>query len=90
MENVLCGNRVLCNDKVMFVERTSPETSVVVLTRPSSEPGENILSSESQSVGVFCDDWHMKKLHDGGNEFEVENDKVVNLCGILTFAWFGT
>jgi hypothetical protein len=63
MENTLYPNRILFKDLLIFVEPTSPERSVLVLTRPPSEPGNTILTSENQSVELFYDDWHLKKLH---------------------------
>jgi len=63
MENMLYANRILCKDLLIFVEPTSLERSVLVLTRPPSEPGNNILTSEGQSAKVFYDDWNLKKLH---------------------------
>jgi len=56
MENTSYANGILLKDLLIFVEPASPERSVLVLTRPPSKPGNNILTSEGQSVEVFYDD----------------------------------
>jgi hypothetical protein len=63
MENTLYANRILFKDLLILVEPTSLERSVLVLTRPPSEPGNNILTSEGQSAEVCYDVWNLKKLH---------------------------
>jgi hypothetical protein len=63
MENTLYANRILFKDLLIFVEPTSLERSVLVLTQPPSEPGNNILTTEGHSVEMFYDDWNLKKLH---------------------------
>ena len=70
MENVLYANGILLKDLLIFVEPTSPERSVLVLTRPPLERGNNIVTSEGQSIEVFYDEWRLKKLDVEGKDLK--------------------
>jgi len=60
MENALYANGILFKHLLIF----DVTRKVCFGTDPTSfRAGEQHLTSESQSVEVFYDDWHLKKLH---------------------------
>ena len=90
MENTLYANRILFKDLLIFVEPTSPERSVLVLTQPPSERGEQHFNQRKPECWIVSWLLASEEITRWGNEFEVENDKVVNSCRILTLCvvWY--
>ena len=85
MENTLCANRILCCDRTNL-RGTCVTRKICFGTDPTffraGEQHFNQRKSECWSVLWWLTSEEITRR---GNEFDVENDKVVNSCRILTF-----